>query len=230
MKNPFIDQRRSAKRAGRRGFTLTELAIVLGIAGIVFAGIWAAAAAVSENNRINEAVQDLQTISGNMDTLYESHKLPCAASVMTSNAVSAGVIPSSMLIGAAGAACTAGGVQQPWSTASGDFAIYSDLLGAATQNFRVSFYNVPLGGCVSFLMQETNCDPHQPGCPIAVMTNDDAAPANYLGISGTPLVASSYPATGWQGVLTVTKAEALCSANALPFSAGANSVEFDFKL
>lgn len=57
----FFSPARSRSNCGpaarkKRGFSLIEAAIVLGVVGLVIGGIWVAAAAVSENRRLNQAV------------------------------------------------------------------------------------------------------------------------------------------------------------------------------
>ncbi|MCL2469171.1 MAG: type II secretion system GspH family protein [Alphaproteobacteria bacterium] len=56
-----------------RGFTLMEAAIVLGIIGLITAGIWVAAAAVLKQKRVTESYGILIQISQNMRALYEKH-------------------------------------------------------------------------------------------------------------------------------------------------------------
>lgn len=45
-----------------KGFSLIEAAIVLGIVGLVIGGIWVAAAAVAQNNRVSEMAKDVLSI------------------------------------------------------------------------------------------------------------------------------------------------------------------------
>ena len=49
-----------------RGFTLTELALVLSIVGLVLGGVWVAASALYENMRLNKASTHLITIVQNI--------------------------------------------------------------------------------------------------------------------------------------------------------------------
>ena len=66
--------------ARRRGFTLTEIAIVLGIIGIILGAIWAAAAMVYENNRTKEAREQTLTIINNWRSIYGSRKVDLGGS------------------------------------------------------------------------------------------------------------------------------------------------------
>ena len=58
-----------------RGFTLTEIAIVLGIIGIILGAIWAAAASVYENNHNQEATQQVLTIANNWKSIFGSKRV-----------------------------------------------------------------------------------------------------------------------------------------------------------
>src|SRR5271168_1816583 len=64
----------AAGSAGReeekRGFTLTEIAIVLGIIGLILGAIWVAAAAVYNNLRTSRATTELLTIAQNVRATY----------------------------------------------------------------------------------------------------------------------------------------------------------------
>ncbi|HUY68359.1 MAG TPA: prepilin-type N-terminal cleavage/methylation domain-containing protein [Alphaproteobacteria bacterium] len=69
-----LSPNRCARRSGigSRGFTLTEIAIVLGVVGIVLGGIWAAAALVSQNDKTQEASQDIALIVANYRSLFST--------------------------------------------------------------------------------------------------------------------------------------------------------------
>ena len=45
----------------RKGFSLTEVAITLGVAGLVIGGIWAVSASVMEKNRVNTTVKNIMS-------------------------------------------------------------------------------------------------------------------------------------------------------------------------
>ena len=56
----------------RRGFTLTELAIVLGIIGLILGAIWTAAAKVYANNRVTKGVNEVLALVSGVRGTYGS--------------------------------------------------------------------------------------------------------------------------------------------------------------
>lgn len=215
MKNTAPYPSASAARSKQRGFTLAEITIVLGIIGIVIAAIWIAAGSVGVNNQVNQAAQELQTVSQNMLSLYEGRPWPpaigCAGGQdITSTAIGASAIPSQYVVNGACASAS-----QTWG-GGGSFTISANAAGAPAGNtFRISFANVPFQGCIALLMQVTGCDPSQAGCPLKLETNN--------GVSTLSPGASS--AGGWQATLTPTTATTVCNANG-----SKGPVAFDFKL
>ena len=73
MKNFPLSGRR------QRAFSLTEMAIVLGVIGLILAAIWTAASSANQRNKVDAAVQELQTTAQNMVTLYQNRALPAPA-------------------------------------------------------------------------------------------------------------------------------------------------------
>src|SRR5690349_11023145 len=59
----------------KRGFTLTEIAIVLGIVGLILGAIWVAAAAVYNNLRTSKGTTELLTVVQNVRALYATSGL-----------------------------------------------------------------------------------------------------------------------------------------------------------
>ena len=87
--------------AKQSGFTLTELAIVLGVIGIVLASIWSASAMVSKKMKVNHAIQELQTIVSNIRSIYVggSHFSQTGSMTdITAGMVNAGVFPPEMIV------------------------------------------------------------------------------------------------------------------------------------
>jgi len=61
---------KSSLPARKNGFTLTELAIVLGIMGTILSAIWIASAHVSNNQKVNKAVQEVLALSQSVQAFY----------------------------------------------------------------------------------------------------------------------------------------------------------------
>lgn len=82
----------------RRGFTLSEFAIVLGITGMILAGIWQAASYAYLNLRVNKTVQQLATIVSNTRALYglNGNMVQPNFTYITTNMLNAGVFPTDM--------------------------------------------------------------------------------------------------------------------------------------
>jgi type II secretory pathway pseudopilin PulG len=80
----------------RLGFNLIESAIVLGIIGLVIGGIWYAAAAVIQNQRVNDTATSILQIANNARRLFPISSYPTVSGTdiaVTSTAFAAGAIP-----------------------------------------------------------------------------------------------------------------------------------------
>ncbi|MDP9126808.1 MAG: prepilin-type N-terminal cleavage/methylation domain-containing protein [Pseudomonadota bacterium] len=150
---------RSAGRdAAKRGFTLTEIAIVLGIVGLILGAIWVAAAAVYNNLRTSKATTELLTIVQNVRAMYATSSTVDPAATMPFTAVAvntapatyiaAGVFPADM-VNAAGTLA-----QDPWN---GSVAIVpaQSAAGTANDSFMVAFDRVPQQACVNMITSNT---------------------------------------------------------------------------
>lgn len=99
-------------RKTRLGFTLTEVAIVMGIIGVLLGTLWAAAGSVNEANRIRNASETIVKIAQNVRLLYiersaftngQNHDL-------TSMLINSAVFPDDTISPVSGLPVT------PWST------------------------------------------------------------------------------------------------------------------
>jgi prepilin-type N-terminal cleavage/methylation domain-containing protein len=131
--------------AAKRGFTLTEIAIVLGIIGVILGAIWVAASAVYNNMRISAANRELLQIVQGVRALYATSSTVDPNGV-TLTYIKAGVIPADALD--TGIASTAGAAFDPWNGALD--------IGPAQQNspddsFQVTFAGLPSNACISML-------------------------------------------------------------------------------
>ncbi len=81
-----------------RGFSLIETAVVLGVIGLVVAGIWIASSSVSSSKRTNDTVAALLRISGGTRNLFRnSPEYPTVFGTLTnvvSTLYAVGVIPN----------------------------------------------------------------------------------------------------------------------------------------
>lgn len=134
-----------------RGFTLTEVAIVLGIVGLILGAVWVAAAAVYDNMRVkrtNEAI--LQVVQG-VRSLYASGNstgVTTSGADMTADLIAAGVVPQDMKTSA-----TATTAVNAWSSTGGDFQIQNG--NAAGTSFALRFANLPQKACVNMLVSNS---------------------------------------------------------------------------
>ncbi len=86
-------------RNTRRGFTLTEIAIVLGIIGLILGAIWVASGSVYSNLRVSQAATETLMIVENFKSLYGGNRNGQApnGTDITAMAISAGLLPADMI-------------------------------------------------------------------------------------------------------------------------------------
>ena len=80
----------------KKGFTLTEIAIVLGIMGMVLGAIWVAASNVYNNQRVNQGQSAVLQVLQAVRTLYAQQAI-IAVGNRTAELVQAGVIPTNLI-------------------------------------------------------------------------------------------------------------------------------------
>ena len=156
-----MDMRRKpiSQKAGRekeeQGFTLTEIAIVLGIIGLILGAIWVAAAAVYTNMRTSKTTTELLDVVQNVRKMYATSGTVDPGADMTTFGVQAGktltyiqggVFPADTL----NAAATA--VQDPWN---GYIAVRSGTAIVAGDSFQVAFDAVPTQACINVITSTT---------------------------------------------------------------------------
>lgn len=138
-------------RRVRRGFTLTEIAIVLGIIGLILGAIWVAASAVYSNLRLSRSQQELLQIAQAVRSMYATQTTIAAAAGVdqTASLAPAGVFPSDAAIFAGGAWTVNG----PWSGST--ISVWSATNAVAGDSFVVEFVNIPNNACINLLPSVT---------------------------------------------------------------------------
>ena len=207
---------RNMKQNRSPGFTLTELAIVMGVMGAIVGAIWTASGNTQDAQSSNKAVQELQDVAQGINNLMAGQKFstsscdsgstfPCS---VTKAMIAAQAVPSIYL----NQASPTTAVDNPWNTSG--FVVYA--LNA--KNYRLSFFGTTYKGCLALLLQGTGCQANQVGCPTKVWTNNPTG-GGTTGSSNLPTAIASL------------SANTMCSANSYPASGSTNnSVEFDYAL
>lgn len=96
-----LGKKRMTRQNHKRGFSLIEAAIVLGVVGLVIGGIWFAAATIYENYRFSKAASDILLIVKNTQNLIsvrDSSVIGVAS--ITQTLKDAGVFPQDWVRGA----------------------------------------------------------------------------------------------------------------------------------
>jgi prepilin-type N-terminal cleavage/methylation domain-containing protein len=211
----------------KRGFTLTEIAIVLGIIGLILGAIWVAAAAVYTNMRVARSSQELLSITQAVRSLYATSTVTgvAASTPMTANLIPAGVFPNDSLT-----AGTSGGppANAPWN--GGFITVYSDTITNAGDAFTVQFEGVPPQGCINLLVSATGTG-RDPGMVSAGGNPLAAQPAGaYAGLAAADLYSAGTNQTAFTSAtpgVSVTTAATDCNGGAAkPFA----TVNFTFRL
>ena len=141
----------STASGATRAFTLTELAIVLGIIGLILGAIWVAASKVYQSNRVDTAVKEAAAISSSYRSLYNTHGVDTGDGTdITCTGVNSGFFPTDMLL--PNTTCAGGNPatypQHPWNS-----YVLITSYQTTWQGFAVAFYNLPQTACNSLAQQ-----------------------------------------------------------------------------
>jgi hypothetical protein len=120
----------------RRGLSLAETAITLGIVAIVAAGVWQAVSAVHRRRLVEQAVSDIGIIASNVRAVYQGQV--DAALPTFSQLACAGIFPlNTIKKPSASAACSSWSTVGPWGGTYGvSFAYTSSQKYSYTVGFR----------------------------------------------------------------------------------------------
>ncbi len=152
------NNQKTPRNAFKRAFTLMESAIVLGVIGIVLAGIWLYSGTVSNKESMQVAVNQVWQIANNVRDMYAGRSdLAVNNSDQMNKHVCAGLFPRSMLVGTTSNGCAiAGQPRNPWGGAVALAFSKPPINGIQTAVFDIDFtftksaaQNRP--NCVDFL-------------------------------------------------------------------------------
>jgi prepilin-type N-terminal cleavage/methylation domain-containing protein len=143
----------------RRGFTLTEIAIVMGIMGVILGGIWGAASMVYANKKTSQALQEIIVIVSSVRGVFTSGQILGGAQQLSPMLINGGLVPSNMIGSCTGTPWgatwggTAGCALSPWNTQV-LIATQTGWLPNDTPNtFDVVIASLTNAQCASFAMQ-----------------------------------------------------------------------------
>jgi len=132
------------------GFSLIELAIVLGVVGVVMGGIWVVVGKVQQMARVKQTVEQVITLKKNVRDYYQSRACIPGDGVQTAALIGATppVFPREMLDTVAGAAFDA------WN---GNVTVESSVIavGACTFLYTLTFTTLPPDICAQLVPQLT---------------------------------------------------------------------------
>ncbi len=138
-------------RNARRGFTLTELAIVMGVIALLLGSISVATRAVSRQRLVGDCVNQIWQIANNIRNIYTGHPITGAPPGMAA-LIASGAFPQDMMFN--------GAPTNPWGGA------YTEMFNNATE------YEIDVAGLASpdmcaFLLSQIPSD-GQDGAPTGI--------------------------------------------------------------
>ena len=137
----------------RKGFSLTEVSIVLGVVGVILGGVWSYAHESWENSNQQRASGDIVAIVKNMQSYY----LSTGGGIAGTNTLALmgrGIIPGDMIVN--------GNVTGPWgqgvNVCGWSLGSTSNCFGgrpSTYQYFAIEFLNLSPASCIKMVMKNT---------------------------------------------------------------------------
>jgi len=163
----------------RRGFTLTEIAIVLGIIGLILGAIWIAASAVYMSMSTSKAKSELLQITQGIRSIYGDQVLVDTANAvdLTPALIAAKILPSDSIVNAST-------VNGPWPGSS--IEIYSSqnpYTGVVGDSFEVVFANIPMAACIALAVGSVGQNANE--SLVGLEFNQSDSGAEYITPDGT---------------------------------------------
>ncbi len=133
----------------RSGFSMVEMAIVLGVSTVILAGIWGIVSSVQENVRIDQASQQVRIVATNVRSLLQGQaSVPdLTEAQLTSYLIERGAIPPDMKR-PGGAPYRA---DHAWGAAGGTDGGFRVSRGAGGMSFSINFYGLKASSCINLV-------------------------------------------------------------------------------
>jgi prepilin-type N-terminal cleavage/methylation domain-containing protein len=136
----------------RRGFSMVELSIALGIIGVVVSGIWVVASNTQQNMMASRLEQQTMILVKNVRDYYATRTLPAAqivAATLTSTLRTASVFPEEMCP----ANCVSGGVTTVYNAYGGTATVAIPNETAPINHMEIAYADVTEKGCIETAMR-----------------------------------------------------------------------------
>ncbi len=211
----LMSAKSSASQRSISGFTLTEIAIVLGVIGLILGAIWVAASSVYSGQRVTKATQELLSVAQAVRSMYATSSEVDAGADMTFSStaagnltyIQAGVFPSDAIIKAKTAAVN------PWN---GALSVQSQQDQNVGDAFSVNFDNVPVSACISMIVGNTGSGRDTSLDGVSVGANGTVPLAAAAAVSGSTWTTGAFP-------VAASAAQVKCTGPT-------NSLSFSFRL
>ena len=131
----------SQRHNHRKGFSLVEAAIVLGVVGLVVGGIWVSAAKFYEDYKVNKTVNDITLIVKKIQGLISIADDFALGNlyVLTNTVLQAGAFPKDWIDGST--------VKNPF----GGNVMIQNFSNPSNPRFDFRLYNVPTSACIQLI-------------------------------------------------------------------------------
>lgn len=204
-----------ADRCHRRAFTLLEMAIVLGIAGVIFSGVWVAATAFWRNHQrtstINQVMQIVQNVRDYYGPSAGVNVWPGAGTDMTNTINGLHLVPMEMRVTPTSDTSL---LNHQLGTVAGGGSLLLESQGTAPMILRVRLRGLAKDDCINLLLRMPVLSPEVGMKRIGTSTGNTTI--DLVTNFNTPGGAVTLP-------LTFTQANAWCN-----LAGKTNEVRFDF--
>ena len=137
--HPNSRSRLNSEARPKRGFSLIEAAIVLGVVGLVIGGIWVAAATFYENMKVTETISGIISTAKNIQnsiSITEADSIAYGA-FLTQYAIDSGSLPKNWVSGT--------NIKSPFNTTA--------YIRHFTGRFSFYIFDLPMSSCIKLISQ-----------------------------------------------------------------------------